>query len=303
MGNLHRCIQWLYATLRPLIDPQDCPSTNAAAVQGPHETVTVTASFLNLADDSVAVLIADSGVGGGSNGNGSGGNAPSSGTTCPAVPFKITGIAPGQAPGTTAISQTPRAGIPNGGVAIKPGNFGVAGINGSNRSVFLGMTFTVNWSGTTVPSGIPTQGPFFPVDNIGPASVRNAPRKCFRRLQLSFLQTSVGLNENGYGYDVYSSQHCGGQMPTIALCIGMILMCVCSSAQGQNCALSGTKAWNSELRNIVADCPDRFSSPDGRFVLRIGNEGVLSLWTTPGQKQFQWDAPKLEPPAMIFLVS
>ena len=64
----------------PYIDPQDCPSTNAAAVQGPHETVTVTASFLNLADDSVAVLIADSGVGGGSNGNGSGGNAANNGT-------------------------------------------------------------------------------------------------------------------------------------------------------------------------------------------------------------------------------
>ncbi|MBB6144701.1 RHS repeat-associated protein [Silvibacterium bohemicum] len=106
-------------------------------------------------------------------------SAPNNGTTCPAVPFKITGVAPGQAPGTTAISQTPRGGIPNGGVAIKPGNFGVGGINGSNRSVFLGMTFTVNWSGTTVPSGIPTQGPFFPVDNIGPASVRNAPGNAF----------------------------------------------------------------------------------------------------------------------------
>ena len=104
---------------------------------------------------------------------------PNNGTTCPAVPFKITGVAPGQAPGTTAISQTPRGGIPNGGVAIKPRNFGVGGINGSNRSVFLGMTFTVNWSGTTVPSGIPTQGPFFPVDNIGPASVRNAPGNAF----------------------------------------------------------------------------------------------------------------------------
>ena len=104
---------------------------------------------------------------------------PSSGTTCPAVPFKITGIAPGQATSTTAISQMPRAEIPNGGVAIKPGNFGAAGINGSNRSVFLGMTFTVDWSGTTVPSGIPTQGPFFPVDNIGPAAVRNAPGNAF----------------------------------------------------------------------------------------------------------------------------
>lgn len=88
-------------------------------------------------------------------------------------------------------------------------------------------------------------------------------------------------------------------MPTIALCIAMILMCVCSSAQGQNCALSGTKAWNSELRNIVADCPADFSSSDKRFTLRIGAEGAVSLWTIPGQKEFQWDAPKLVAPAMI----
>ena len=57
--------------------------------------------------------------------------------TCPAVPFKITGIAPNQAPGTTAISQTPRAGIPNGGVAIKPGNFGVtASVRNSPGNAF-----------------------------------------------------------------------------------------------------------------------------------------------------------------------
>jgi len=108
--------------------------------------------------------------------------ASNNGTTCPVVPFKITGIAPGQATGTTAISQTPRSDIPNGGVAIKPRNFGVGGINGSNRSIFLGMTFTVNW-GTAVPSGvpsgIPTEGPFFPVDNIGPASVRHSPGNTF----------------------------------------------------------------------------------------------------------------------------
>jgi RHS repeat-associated protein len=104
------------------------------------------------------------------------------GTTCPAVPFKVTGIAPGQAPGTTAISQTPRADIQNGGVAIKPANFGVNGLNSGNRSVFLGMTFTVNWSSATppgIPSGIPTQGPFSPIDVVGPASVRNSVGNAF----------------------------------------------------------------------------------------------------------------------------
>jgi RHS repeat-associated protein len=105
-------------------------------------------------------------------------STPNAGTTCPPVSFTVTGIAPGQAPGTTAISRTRRAKIPNGGVAIKPGNFGVEGINNDNRNVFLGMKFTVNWGSAGplgVPSGIPTKGPFFPVDNIGPASVRNSP--------------------------------------------------------------------------------------------------------------------------------
>ena len=100
------------------------------------------------------------------------------GTTCPPVEFTVTGIAPGQAPGTTAISQTPRANIPDGGVAIKPGNFGVSGLNNANRSTFLGMRFTVDWS-TASPAGalpgIPTKGPFFSVDNLGPQSVRLAP--------------------------------------------------------------------------------------------------------------------------------
>ena len=85
----------------PYIDPQDCPSTNATPVQVPNETVTVTASFLNLADDSVAVLIADSRVGGGSNGNGSGGNAPNNaqqGKPCTNVPQSP--------PGASATSNT-----------------------------------------------------------------------------------------------------------------------------------------------------------------------------------------------------
>jgi hypothetical protein len=97
---------------------------------------------------------------------------------CPPVQFKITAIGPGQAPYKTAINQTPRAAIPDGGVAIKPKNFGVKDVNGNNRNVFLNMSFEVDWSTATPagsPRGIPTEGPFFPVDKIGPASVRNSP--------------------------------------------------------------------------------------------------------------------------------
>ena len=95
--------------------------------------------------------------------------------TCKPVSFTVTGIGPKQAQSTTAITQTPRKDIPDGGVAIKPANFGVAGVNGDNRSVLEGIQLNADWSGTTVPAGIPTQGPYTPVDVIGPKSVRDSP--------------------------------------------------------------------------------------------------------------------------------
>ncbi len=79
---------------------------------------------------------------------------------------------------TTAISQIPRKAIPDGGSAIKPKNFGVNGINSSNRQVFLGMTFSVNWDTAAppkFPQGFPTDGRLFPDDVIGGAKERNAP--------------------------------------------------------------------------------------------------------------------------------
>ena len=98
-------------------------------------------------------------------------------TKCPPVQFLITGIGPKQAPDKTAISQQQRADIPDGGVAIKLWNFGVTGL-GKTRNVFLNMKFEVDWSTATpasVPSGIPTQGPFFPVDKVGGPKQNNAP--------------------------------------------------------------------------------------------------------------------------------
>jgi len=88
-------------------------------------------------------------------------------------------------------------------------------------------------------------------------------------------------------------------MPTIAFSVAMILLFVCSCAPAQTCALSGTKAWNPSLRNIIAGCPEKFVSPDKRFVVRITSEGSLSLWAHSGQEKLRWDSPKFEPPAMI----
>jgi len=103
-------------------------------------------------------------------------------TVCNPVKFQIKGVAPNQAQGTTAISQTPRADIPDEGVAIKPANFGVQGVTSSNRAVFLGTLLFADWANArgpkyvaAVPPGLPSQGPYTPVDVIGPRSVRNAP--------------------------------------------------------------------------------------------------------------------------------
>jgi RHS repeat-associated protein len=111
-----------------------------------------------------------SGSGGGGAG-GAGGSAgpppPSKPTVCPAVPFNITGVGPNQAPGTTAITQTPRSQIPTGGVAIKLDNFRSGSLAGSNwRPVIEGITLTVAWAPGQAPAGIPTVGPYSPVDTI-----------------------------------------------------------------------------------------------------------------------------------------
>jgi hypothetical protein len=124
------------------------------------------------------------------------------------VSFKVTGIAPGQAPGKTAISRTPRAGIPNGGVAIKPGNFGVSGLNNANRSTFLGMRFTVDWSTGSpagAPSGIPTEGPFFPVDNIGPQSVRLSPSKRIELYEQAIAKYYFAISNPSFNFNHVSS--------------------------------------------------------------------------------------------------
>ena len=88
-------------------------------------------------------------------------------------------------------------------------------------------------------------------------------------------------------------------MPTIVLSISTILLLICSYAQAQNCALSGKQSWNQSLRNIIADCPEKFDSPNRRFVVRVTSGGSLSAWSNSGREKLQWDALKLEPPAMI----
>jgi len=144
----------------------------------------------SLGVDFTAVVTAGTGIASGSSGGAPVFQkqlaAPNNGIkTCKPVAFRVTGIGPGQAQATTAITQTPREQIPDGGVAIKPRNFGAKGINGRNRSVFAAISLSANWGGVAspipgkipaIPAGLPSMGPYSPVDNIGPASVRNSRR-------------------------------------------------------------------------------------------------------------------------------
>jgi hypothetical protein len=73
----------------------------------------------------------------------------------------------------------------------------------------------------------------------------------------------------------------------------------CVPALSQNCGLSGTPAWNSTLRNVMANCPGTFTSPDGKFVLRISTEGTMSLSAKLEQKNLRWTSSGVGPPAVL----
>ena len=58
-------------------------------------------------------------------------------------------------------------------------------------------------------------------------------------------------------------------------------------------------AWNRALRNIIADCPAAFDSPDGRFAVRIASGNVVSVRAEPGVASVRWEGLRIEPPAML----
>ncbi|MEH6697721.1 MAG: RHS repeat-associated core domain-containing protein [Brevundimonas sp.] len=102
-------------------------------------------------------------------------------TICRPQRFRITGIGPTQAPGTTAISFQPRAEIPRNGVAINPAQFGVRlrgnpAEAGTVRNVLGRVVLYPVWreaerpsnNAPAVPPGLPTAGWLRPVDSISP---------------------------------------------------------------------------------------------------------------------------------------
>lgn len=56
----------------------------------------------------------------------------------------------------------------------------------------------------------------------------------------------------------------------------------------QNCRLSGSVAWNPALRDVIADCPGKFVSPNGQVALRIAPDGSMSLWKESRVEKLLW---------------
>ena len=87
-------------------------------------------------------------------------------------------------------------------------------------------------------------------------------------------------------------------MPTIVALLVLFLSCVGTSAAADNCAVSGSPAWSTEVHNIIAGCESRLASPDGSKVLLVKADGRLSLSYTHGTS-FDATSFVVGPPAMV----
>ncbi len=72
-----------------------------------------------------------------------------------------------------------------------------------------------------------------------------------------------------------------------------------SHVEAQNCALSGTAAWSPQLRHVIADCRDRFPSPDNRVTLEVGTQGDMMLLAKPNSRKLELSARQIKAPAMV----
>jgi len=88
-------------------------------------------------------------------------------------------------------------------------------------------------------------------------------------------------------------------MPTVALFLVFLLAGFLNAAFAQNCALSGTPAWSKQLRNVIADCDNQFTSPNGKLLLRIDTEGEIRISEVASGNQLQIHSRAVEPPAMV----
>ena len=81
--------------------------------------------------------------------------------------------------------------------------------------------------------------------------------------------------------------------------IVIVALLASTCAEAQNCALSGTATWSSQLRDITADCNNRFPSPDNRVTLEVGTHGDMTLLDEPESRKLELSARRVEAPAMV----
>jgi WD40 repeat protein len=88
-------------------------------------------------------------------------------------------------------------------------------------------------------------------------------------------------------------------MSKVALSLAFLFCWFPCRTFAQDCALSGTTAWSKEVRNVIADCDNRFPSPNGKLLLRIDSNGNVRLSEVASGSELQGQALKVEPPAMV----
>ena len=79
----------------------------------------------------------------------------------------------------------------------------------------------------------------------------------------------------------------------------VIVAFLASQTEAQNCALSGTATWSPQMRAIIADCNNRFPSPDNRVTLEVGTQGDMTLLARPDSRKRELSARQIKAPAMV----
>jgi RHS repeat-associated protein len=226
--------------------------------------------------------------------------------TCPAVPFKITGIAPKQAPNAGAFSQAkPQI----GDVAIKPQNFGVpygtvaqrnAAQSNPIRSTLRGIKIFPDYDTAAptpgapkTPVGLPSNGPYSPADAIGPAEVRNQPGNQIDLYRYPTLTDAYPKHQNNPANDNNSVKYSRGRMPALRITLTILLGLATATAVTPQCSESGLRLFKTAQASSA--CLDdvvrvnHFKSPDGKKTLLVDRNGFRLL--AEEGKALRWPSP------------
>jgi hypothetical protein len=88
-------------------------------------------------------------------------------------------------------------------------------------------------------------------------------------------------------------------MSKILMALVIVILMASTCVEAQNCALSGTAVWSPQLRNVIADCNNRFPSPDNRVTLEVGIQGGITLLAKPDSRKLELNVRRIEAPAMV----